>query len=193
MDNTVENTPAPDTGGQEDNGRWTSKKTVTLILLIIGVLLLMYKCGQGIASREGSAIGRQAPAFQLKDLQGNDVSLAQFRGKIVMLDFWATWCGPCRITMPLLEELQHEHPNDFTLLAVNVGDPPDTVAPYVQQHRVSARVLLDVDGVVGSAYGSESIPMQVLIDQTGVIRHIQAGYYPGLKDDLWSEIAKLQH
>ncbi len=193
MDNMVENTGAPDAGGQPDSSRWTGKKTVTLILLIVAVLLLMYKCGQGIASREGSAIGRQAPAFQLKDLQGNDVSLEQFRGKIVMLDFWATWCGPCRITMPLLEELQHEHPNDFTLLAVNVGEPPDLVAPYVQRQRVTARVLLDMEGIVGSAYGSDSIPMQVLIDQKGIIRHIQAGYYAGMKDDLWDEIAKLQH
>ncbi len=193
MDNTTGITGAPGADGQPESSGWTSKKTITLILLVVGVLLLMYKCGQGIASREGSAIGRRAPAFQLKDLQGNDVSLDQFRGKIVMLDFWATWCGPCRVTMPLLEELQQEHPNDFTLLAVNVGDAPDMVAPYVQQHRVRARVLLDEEGIVGSSYGSESIPMQVLIDQKGIIRHIQAGYYPGMKEDLWSEIARLQH
>ena len=169
------------------------RKAVFLLLLAVGVFLILSKyLREDTPSRGGSAIGRRAPDFQLKDLGGHDVSLEQFKGKIVMLDFWATWCGPCRMTMPLLEELQQEHPNDFTLLAVNVGEPPDQVAPFVQSRRIQAPVLLDVDGMTGNAYGSESIPMQVLIDQKGIIRHIQQGYYESMKDDLWAEIAKLR-
>ena len=172
----------------------TRKSTITLILVLAVVVLLLFKCPrEGGGPGENPAVGRRAPGFQLKDLQGNDVSLDQYKGKIVMLDFWATWCGPCRVTMPLLEQLQHEHPDAFTLLAINVGDSPELVAPYVQQHRILARVLLDVEGKVGTAYRSESIPMQVLIDQRGIIRHVQVGYYEGMKDDLWAEIARLQN
>jgi len=178
----------------EDGERVTNKAIISLILVLAVVGLLLIRCPRdGSAPTGNPAVGQHAPRFQLKDLQGNDVSLDQYKGKIVMLDFWATWCGPCRITMPLLEQLQHEHPDDFTLLAINVGDSPELVMPYVQQHRILARVLLDVEQKVGAAYGTESIPMQVLIDQKGIIRHIQVGYYESMKDDLWAEIAKLQN
>jgi thiol-disulfide isomerase/thioredoxin len=178
----------------EDGDRMTKGKTILLMLLLAVVALILTRwLREGGGSREGAAVGRHAPAFQLKDLEGHDVALAQFKGKVVMLDFWATWCGPCRLTMPMLEELQHEHPDAFTLLAVNLGEPPDLVTPYVRRQNIQSRVLLDIDGRVGSAYGSESIPMQVLIDQEGIIRHIQMGYYPTMKDDLWAEIAKLQN
>jgi thiol-disulfide isomerase/thioredoxin len=178
----------------EDSERVTNKTTISLILVLAVVVLLLIKCPREVGTPGGNpAVGQHAPRFQLKDLQGNDVSLDQYKGKIVMLDFWATWCGPCRITMPLLEQLQQEHADAFTLLAINVGDSPELVMPYVQQHRILARVLLDVEQKVGAAYGTESIPMQVLIDQKGIIRHIQVGYYGSMKDDLWAEIAKLQN
>ena len=171
----------------------STRKAVSLLLLAVGVfVILSWYVREDSPARRGAAIGRRAPSFQLKDLGGHDVSLEQFKGKIVMLDFWATWCGPCRMTMPLLEELQKEHPDDFTLLAVNVGEPEELVTPFVQRQKIEAPVLLDIDGSTGNAYGSESIPMQVLIDQEGIIRHIQTGYYPSMKDDLWTEISKLR-
>jgi thiol-disulfide isomerase/thioredoxin len=178
----------------EDGDRMTKSKMILLLLLLAVVALIVARwLREEGSSSEGAAVGRRAPAFELKDLEGHDVTLAQFKGKIVMLDFWATWCGPCRLTMPVLEELQQEHPDAFTLLAVNLGEPPELVMPYVQRQNIQSRVLLDIDGRVGSAYGSESIPMQVLIDQQGIIRHVQMGYYPAMKDDLWDEIAKLQN
>ena len=77
------------------------------------------------ATEPGAAvqIGQAAPQFKLPDLKGREFALDQYRGKIVLLDFWATWCGPCRMTMPLLEKLQHEFPDDLTLLAINLQDP----------------------------------------------------------------------
>jgi thiol-disulfide isomerase/thioredoxin len=93
--------------------------------------------------------------------------------------------------MPLLEDLQKEYPNDLVLLAVNLQEEPDDVRRYVQQQRLSSRVLLDQEGKVGSAYGSDSIPMQVLIDQKGVIRHIEMGFSPSLGARLRGEIHRL--
>lgn len=171
----------------------TKRMALSLLLMLAGVTVLVIRCTQEPGGPRGRVeIGQHAPVFQLKDLNGRTVSLDQFKGQVVMLDFWATWCGPCRITMPLLEKLHQEHPNNFTLLAVNVGDAPEEVAPFVQRQNIQARVLLDLDGKIGTAYQATSIPMQVLIDKEGIIRHIQVGYYAAMKEDLWAEIAKLQ-
>ena len=162
--------------------------------LAVGFWLIMMQRRAPVAPGSGAGVevGKAAPAFQLKDLNGNQVSLEDYKGKIVMLDFWATWCGPCRLTMPVLEKLQKEHPDAFTLLAVNIGEPQDVVAPYVQSQKIEARVLLDIDEQVASAYRASSIPMQVIIDREGVVRYIWAGYHARMGEDLWSEISKLQ-
>src|SRR5438093_6922974 len=94
-------------------------------------------------------LGALAPQFELSDLEGRTVSLAQFRGKIVMLDFWATWCGPCRISMPILDRLQKEFSDDMVLLAVNLREPRDIVRDYVARQNVRSRVVLALEGNVG--------------------------------------------
>jgi peroxiredoxin len=77
-------------------------------------------------------------------------------------------------------------------LAVNVGDSADTVASYIEQQKLDARVLLDLDQRVGMAYGASSIPVQFVIDKEGILRHTQVGAYQGWIDDLWAEIEKLK-
>jgi len=170
-----------------------AKAILYWLFLVVTVLPVAGCSGGGRGSSVNNAmIGSQAPGFRLKDLTGLDVSLGQFKGKVVLLDFWATWCGPCRTTMPMLEDLQQEHTGAFTLLAINVAEPPEQVIPYVRDANVKARVLLDIDGQVAIAYRSNQIPMQVLIDQKGIIRHVQLGLYSSMKEDLWAEIARLQ-
>jgi thiol-disulfide isomerase/thioredoxin len=93
--------------------------------------------------------------------------------------------------MPLLEDLQKEYPKDLVLLAVNLQEPPDDVRRYVDRQRIRSLVLLDQEGQVGGAYGSESIPMQVLIDQKGIIRHVQIGFSPSMGARLKDEIDRL--
>jgi thiol-disulfide isomerase/thioredoxin len=164
--------------------------------LLVGVwLIMMQRTQPSDCPKPGeiAAIGQPAPCIQLKDLDGRLVSLSDFKGKVVLLDFWATWCGPCRLTMPVLEQLQQEHPNDFTLLAVNLGESRNQVLPFTRAQKIQSRVLLDIDERVGRAYESGSIPMQVLIDQEGIVRHTQLGAFPGWKEQLWSEISKLRN
>jgi thiol-disulfide isomerase/thioredoxin len=172
------------------------KRSVILIfVLLVGVLLFLIQRAResyNPVRRQSLSIGQPATAFQLQDLAGTQVSLADFKGKVVLLDFWATWCGPCRATMPEVEKLQQEHPDDFVLLAVNLGDSADLVGRYVKLQSIQSRVLLDPDSGTGAAYGVRSIPMQVIIDKEGVLRHSQIGQYPGWKDDLWAEIEKLR-
>jgi thiol-disulfide isomerase/thioredoxin len=136
-------------------------------------------------------IGRAAPSFKLPDLSGQEVTLDQFKGRVVMLDFWATWCGPCRMTMPLMESLQKEYADKLVLLAVNLQESRDEVRNYVRAQNLHSRVLLDEEGTVGTAYGADSIPMQILIDKQGIVRHIQAGFGPSTASQLRSEIQKL--
>jgi len=163
-------------------------------LLVVVWLVVMKRTPPGNCPRPGerAEIGQPAPCIQLKDLDGKLVSLSDYKGKIVLLDFWATWCAPCRATMPVLEKLQSDHSQDFTLLAVNIGDSPEQVIPYARARKIQARVLLDIDSKVATAYESGSIPMQVLIDQEGIVRHTQIGAYPGWDDQLWGEISKLR-
>ena len=137
-------------------------------------------------------IGASAPAFQLSDLRGETVTLAQFKGKVVFLDFWATWCGPCRMSMPMLEKLQLENPNDLKLLAINLEEPRDQVRDYVARQNIRTTVLLDSEGKVGRIYGSESIPMQVIIDKKGIIRDIKVGFSPRMGEQLRQQIEQLR-
>jgi thiol-disulfide isomerase/thioredoxin len=134
----------------------------------------------------------KAPNFKLRNLNGREVTLDQFKGKVVLLDFWATWCGPCRMTMPLLERLQREYPKGMTLLAINLQEDKDVVRDYVREQNIDSEVLLDEDGAVGAAYGAGMIPMQVLIDREGNILRAQAGGGPDAIAQLREDIRKLQ-
>jgi len=178
----------------EDDHRM--RKTITLGgALLVGIILIVAQRTRQNgppAPGGGPELGRPAPGFQLQDLAGQKVSLSDFKGKVVLLDFWATWCGPCRESMPMLENMQRQHPNDFTLLAVNLGDSADQVIPFVKRTNLQTRVLLDLDGEVGNAYQTISIPMQAVIDKQGVLRYTQMGLYNGWQEDLWAEIEKLR-
>lgn len=164
------------------------KLWIVVGLLAAGGLLLFFRSPRHTTGLE---IGRPAPEFELPDLSGQAVSLTQYQGKIVLLDFWATWCGPCRLSMPVLEDLQKEYSSDLVLLAVNLQEPLDDVRQYVTEQHIGSRVLLDEDGKVGMIYGSESIPMQVLIDQKGIVRDVQLGFSPSLGARLRGEVRKL--
>jgi thiol-disulfide isomerase/thioredoxin len=158
---------------------------------IIGSLLLLCLLAACSTPRD-MEVGRLAPGFELPDLKGNKVSLDEQRGKIVLLDFWATWCGPCRISMPVLERIRSEYQQELTLLAINLEEPKDQVEEYVRSQQLQSTVLLDNEGLVGRAYGAGSIPMQVLIDQQGMVRHVQVGFSPRAADQLRREIEKLR-
>ncbi len=167
------------------------KSLIILLLLILALLVVVHYIRR--PQVEGVAeVGLQAPLFKLPDLQGSEVSLDQYRGKIVMLDFWATWCGPCRLTMPLLDSLQEEYADELALLAVNLQEPSNIVDDYIREQNISSTVLLDQDGKVGQLYQTYSIPMQVLIDKQGILRFIQLGYSPIMRDKLRAEINKLR-
>jgi len=128
-----------------------------------------------------------APDFSLKDLDGKTVSLASLRGKVVILDFWATWCGPCKKTMPLLDQFFREKkPENVEVYGVNVwerGGNTDKVKPFLAERKIAFPVLFGTDDLA-TAYGVRGIPTLVMIDQQGKIAYRHVGYTPTLAEEL---------
>jgi peroxiredoxin len=121
-----------------------------------------------------------APQFTLPSKAGGDVSLAQYKGQVVMLNFWASWCGPCRQEMPLLEDIYKKYNKlGFTLIGVNVE--PDTKAAndWLKQTPVSFPVLYDTDSKVSRLYNVAGMPTTVIIDKKGNLRYTHVSYKAG--------------
>lgn len=111
-----------------------------------------------------------APSFTLKDLNGKEMKLEDHRGKIVFINFWATWCPPCRDEMPSMEKLYTEFKgSDFTMLAVDLREGAKKVRAFKERFKLNFPILLDSDGRVGSEYGVRSIPTTYLIDREGYV------------------------
>jgi len=126
-----------------------------------------------VVGRNGIKLGEPAPNFQLPDLNGHLVTLSDLRGKVVLLNFWATWCGPCRVEMPAMEQLYHTFVReDFEILAVSIDAQGMVVTrPFQQEYHLTFPILHDPDYRVGLTYGARSIPMTFLVDRQGVVRH----------------------
>jgi DsbE subfamily thiol:disulfide oxidoreductase len=112
----------------------------------------------------------QAVDFTLQDLTGRQNSLSAFEGRVVLLNFWATWCGPCRAEVPSMEQLYRElQDQGFSIVAINSQEPVEQVTSFVQEMGMSFPVLLDSLGKVGATYGVRAIPTTYIIDPEGAI------------------------
>ncbi len=121
-------------------------------------------------------IGEEAPDFTLEDLEGNEVSLKDYRGKIVLVNFWATWCPPCRKEMPDLDKIYLENKDDdFVVLAVNGGEAAKDVKKFIDDNGYSFPVLLDKDVSVGMNYNVAFIPTSFMVNKEGKISAIKSG------------------
>ena len=118
-------------------------------------------------------IGTPAPDFQLIDLQGKRQALPDYHGKVVLLNFWATWCGPCRVEMPSMESLYQDlKDEDFAILAIS-SDPQGSIVtrPFVASQELTFPILHDSDYRVSGSYGVRTLPMSFLIDRNGTLTH----------------------
>jgi len=136
--------------------------------------------------------GRAAPDFALKSSSGDNLRLSEYRGDVVMVNFWATWCGPCRQEMPLLDELYSRYERvGFSLLGVNIDDDSRKAMNMVSELGVSFPVLFDARKEVSKLYEVEAMPVTVLIDREGTIRYVHHGYKPGYEDKYLDQIRSL--
>lgn len=154
------------------------KKVIAVVVLIalLGVAIVQAmdkKAEPDIASQEaanmgGLKVGAKAPDFELKTLAGDTVKLSDLKGKKVMLNFWATWCPPCKAEMPAMEEFHKEAGDEVVILAVNI-DPHLDVKAFVDENGITFPIPLDVEDKVNETYQVLSIPTTYFIDTKGNI------------------------
>ncbi len=128
------------------------------------------------SASSGNANAIPAPDFTLQTLDGESVSLSDYRGKLVMINFWASWCPPCNSEMPDLQRYYEQHQDDdFIILGVNYQDTPDKVQAFVEKYGVTFPILLDSDGRVANLFGVQGLPTSFFVDKEGNV----LGYQPG--------------
>ncbi len=138
------------------------------------------------------APSQPAPDFTLKSTEGRNLRLGEQRGQVVMLNFWATWCGPCKVEMPHLARLYDKYRGaGFQLLAVNIDENPQQAAAAAARMGLRFPVLLDADKQVARRYDLGTMPSTVLIDRDGRVRHLHRGYRDGLEQTYEAQVRDL--
>ena len=133
--------------------------------------------------------GQSAPDFALKSSTGENLRLSEYRGDVVMINFWATWCGPCRQEMPLLDELYNRYERvGFNLLGVNIDDDSRRAMQMIEELGVDFPVLFDDRKEVSKLYEVEAMPVTVLVDREGNVRYVHHGYKPGYEEKYLDQI-----
>jgi len=156
----------------------TGKKTIFFLFIFWSALF--FTAGLGAAESLDSALyslGFQLPEktlpaveFELEDLDGNLVSLSSMRGKVVFLNFWATWCPPCRAEMPSMEKLYNKFAShNFEIIAINLQEKNKQVNNFIADNGLTFRILLDKTGSTGATYGARSIPTTYIINKDGSV------------------------
>ena len=133
-----------------------------------------------------------APDFTLRSTEGRNLRLQEQRGQVVLVNFWASWCGPCRQEMPQLNRLYDKYRSaGFVMLGVNIDDDPRAATNTAARWGVKFPVLLDADKAVSKRYDLGSMPATVLIDRDGKVRFLHRGYREGVEDDYERQIREL--
>ncbi len=121
-----------------------------------------------------------APDFTLRSLEGSNLRLEEYRGQVVLINFWASWCGPCRQEMPLLDRLHQRYVDTgFAVLGINVEGEEAPARELIDKVPVTFPVLIDEGQLVSELYKLEAMPSTVVVDRDGVVRYIHRGYKPG--------------
>src|ERR1700691_1714679 len=138
------------------------------------------------------AAGATAAAFQLPAAAGDPVSLAGLKGQVVLINFWASWCGPCRQEMPVLDQLYRKYkPAGFTLLGVNVEPKSADALAFLKATPVSFPILFDTQSKVSTLYEVAGMPSTVIVDRKGTVRYVHQGYKPGDESQYQDQIRSL--
>jgi len=155
-------------------------KVILVIILALGLIIAGGSTG---CSPEGPApgpqVGKPAPNFQLPNLGGQSVSLSDFQGKPVLINFWASWCRPCVYEMPYIQEVFEEWSGQgLVVLAINIGESLSQVKEFMESHDLSFPVLLDMEGKVAEQYNIGGIPTTFSVDKDGIIQAMRVGAFP---------------
>ncbi|TNF86184.1 MAG: TlpA family protein disulfide reductase [Gammaproteobacteria bacterium] len=154
-----------------------------LVALLAAVLVLPL---------QAEDVSGPAPDFTLTSRDGQPVTLSDLKGQVVMINFWATWCGPCRKEMPLLEQLHTRYESlGFTLLGVNVEEDSKLADVFLKDTPVTFPILLDPENGVSKLYNVSAMPSTVLVDRAGNLRYLHHGYQEGYENEYQNQIRAL--
>ena len=159
-----------------------------ILRLVIGSALVA--CAVGTPAAVTPSV--KAPDFALRSLEGPNLRLQEQRGRVVMVNFWATWCGPCRVEMPHLARLYDKYKaSGFQLFGVNIDEDPRQAAAVATKLGLRFPVLLDTEKKVSKLYDLNTMPSTVLIDRDGKVRYVHRGYRDGFEDTYEKQIREL--
>jgi thiol-disulfide isomerase/thioredoxin len=158
-------------------------------LVVLGALLLVTPL---ISSSAARLVQQPAPDFALRTFDGQNLRLSEHLGEVVLINFWATWCGPCRQEMPLLDELYAKYRRaGLVLLSINIDEQQAPAMEMARTLKVSYPVLFDAHKDVSRAYDIGTMPLTVLVDREGVIRYVSEGYKPGYEQRYTEKLREL--
>lgn len=152
-----------------------------LILALIVAAYVLIKpndnkpTNENVQDAVGLEVGSIAPDISLMDMDGNQMKLSDLKGKKVFLNFWATWCPPCREEMPDIEKMKEKYGNDLTIIAVSSAESKDTVAAFLQEYSYTFSIYLDEDSSISRTYQLSAIPTSYFIDEDGIIQQKSVG------------------
>ena len=151
-----------------------------LFLIVMAVLILATPQSGGTAASQSSVVPIKvnftAPELSLQNINGQTESLADFRGQVVLVNNWATWCPPCKAEMPTLAAYYNEHgPEGFRIVAIEAGEPLESVAQFANDYNLKFSVWLDPDGASLKAFGNGNLPNSYVIDRSGTVRYAWTG------------------
>lgn len=145
-----------------------------------GLLLAIIISFGGIAPASAAAVSGPAPDFTLKSLGRKNIKLSEMRGNVVLINFWASWCGPCRQEMPILNSIHNKYVSlGFSVIGVNVDEEAENARGFIKEVPVDFPILLDTNNQVSKLYKVIAMPTTVLVDRDGNMRFLHQGYRPG--------------
>lgn len=156
-------------------------RTPRIGILVIGAAVIgAVMLGAAALSPAHAAEPAPAPDFVLPAMDGSELRLSELKGQVVMINFWATWCGPCRQEMPLLQQLQVKYePLGFTLVGINVEPESAGARTWLEKVPVTFPILFDRQNQVAERFGVQGMPSSVFVDRSGKVRYVHRGYQPG--------------
>lgn len=161
-------------------------------LLLTGALLALVLPGAAAANSTTVRAGAEAPDFALRSSAGPNLRLSEHRGQVVMINFWATWCGPCRQEMPKLDEIFARYEAaGFALLGVNIDEDSARAQRLADELGVTFPLLFDDEQSVSRLYDVQAMPMTVMVDRDGKVRSVHYGYRPGMEQRYLDEVRAL--